>query len=122
MKSRSEDSEEALGRFFEASLDLMCIAGFDGIFKRINQTWTKVLGWTEKELTSAPYLDLVHPDDIESTKSIADQIAKGGEIIHFENRYRCRDGSYRTLLWRATPDQECSLIYAVARDITEERL
>ncbi|MCB1086297.1 MAG: PAS domain S-box protein [Verrucomicrobiae bacterium] len=111
-----------MGRFFEASLDLMCIAGFDGIFKRINQTWTKVLGWTEKELTSAPYLDLVHPDDIESTKSIADQIAKGGEIIHFENRYRCRDGSYRTLLWRATPDQECSLIYAVARDITEERL
>jgi len=59
--------EEERTRFFDLSLDLLCIAGTDGYFKQVNSAWEKVLGWSRSELTSVPYLELVHPDDREAT-------------------------------------------------------
>ncbi len=113
--------EDLLHHFFRASLDLLCIAGFDGQFKKINQTWSETLGHGKAELLSRPYLEFVHPEDRAATIAEAEKCAQGGAVVSFHNRYRCRDGSYRWLLWRAAPDRERGLIYAVARDVTEQK-
>ncbi len=105
-------------RFFELSLDMLCIAGYDGYFKRLNPAWSKALGFSDEELTSRPYMDFVHPDDRETTIREAARLATGHETFSFENRYRTRDGSYVNLLWSASPDPEHQLLMAVARDIT----
>jgi PAS domain S-box-containing protein len=114
-------AEEQRNRFFTLSLDLFCIAGFDGYFKTLNQAWEKTLGYTSEELLAAPYLDFVHPDDRPKTNNEAEKNSQGINVISFANRYRCKDGSYRWLLWSATPVIEQGLIYAVARDITEQK-
>lgn len=114
-------AEETFGRFFTLSIDMLCIAGFDGYFKRLNPAWERVLGYTVEELTARPFLDFVHPDDRPATLMESAKIAKGGRAISFENRYRAKDGSYRWLLWNATPHEEQELIYATARDITERK-
>jgi len=114
-------AEEELSRFFTVSLDLFCIAGFDGYFKRLNPAWERTLGFTPVELLARPYLEFVHPDDRESTLAEARKISAGADTISFENRYRCKDGSYRWLLWKSTPVAGQHLVYAAARDITERK-
>ncbi len=110
--------ERELDQLFNLSLDLFCIAGFDGYFKRINPAWEKTLGIPKEELLSRPYLDFVHPDDREATMGEAKSMGEGIVTFSFENRYRCGDGSYVWLLWNATPSSDQKLIFAVARDIT----
>jgi PAS domain S-box-containing protein len=105
-------------RLFSLSQNYFCIADFDGYFKRLNPAWES-LGFTIEELLSRPFIDFVHPDDRQSTIDEVQGIHLGKESIHFENRYRCRDGSYRWLLWNAAPAIDQRLIYASARDITE---
>jgi len=114
-------AQEELDRFFTLSSDMFCIAGFDGYFKRLNPRWTQVLGWTMEELLQQPYGDLVHPEDRESTTDEARRIEEGAEALAFENRYRCKDGSYRWLQWAATPFAGEQVIYAVARDVTDRK-
>lgn len=106
-------------RFFELSPDLLCVAGFDGYFKQVNSAWSKVLGYSERELVKRPYIDFVHPDDVEATLREAAKLTQGIPLVVFENRYRCKDGSYRWLQWTAAPATEEKIIYADARDITE---
>jgi PAS domain S-box-containing protein len=121
MSTWVQADEELLQHFFGASLDMLCIAGFDGYFKRLNKAWSKTLGYTEDELMAAPYLDFVHPGDRDATIAEAQKIAYGHDTVWFQNRYRCRDGTYRWFLWRAAPDAERGVIYAVARDVTEQK-
>lgn len=113
--------EEERDLFFTLSLDRLCIAGFDGYFKRLNPAWERVLGYTIEELLTEPYLNFIHPDDRDTTGVEAKKNEAGGQTISFENWYRCKDGSYRWLLWSATPSREQQLIYASARDITEHK-
>jgi PAS domain S-box-containing protein len=114
-------ADEELDRFFSLSLDLMCVAGFDGYFKRLNPAWQRVLGYTSGELLSRPYLDFIHPDDRAPTTTAAGTLSGGGQVISFENRYRAKDGSYRWLEWAAVPYPDEQAIYAAARDITERK-
>lgn len=107
--------------FFTLSLDLLCIARFDGHFARLNPAWETVLGFTREELQSKPLFDFVHPEDRERTLEQNRRVRAGGEAISFENRYVCKDGSYRWLLWNARADVDRQLIYSVARDITERK-
>jgi len=113
--------EEEQERVFTSSLDLQCVAGFDGYFKRLNPAWTRTLGYTMEELLAKPWLDFVHPDDREVTMAKAQQSHTGVQIFSFENRYRHKDGSYRWLQWTANPSLERQLTYASARDVTEYR-
>lgn len=109
-------------RFFSISVDLLCIAGTDGYFKRINQAFEKILGYTCDELLSRPLLDFVHPQDRQATVEVLHQLTEGMGVVDFENRYRCRDGSYRWVQWRSsTADPESGLVYAVGRDITQRK-
>ena len=104
--------------FFELSLDLLCIAGFDGYFKKLNPMWTQTLGWSEQELKARPFLDFVHDDDRQPTVDATATLAGGNDVIEFENRYRCQDGTYRWLVWRSVSHPERNFILAVAKDVT----
>jgi PAS domain S-box-containing protein len=115
-------AEELLDRFFTDSLDMLCVADFHGYFKRLNPAWEPTLGFTVDELRSRPFLDFVHPDDREITIAEMKNLFEGSTTISFENRYLCRDGTYKWLLWNATPLLHKQLIYADARDITERKL
>jgi two-component system, sensor histidine kinase and response regulator len=114
-------AEEELDRFFALSGDLLCIAGFDGYFKRLNQTWERVLGFPVAELCASPYLEFVHPDDREATVAAAAQVGGGGTVLRFENRFRAVDGSYRWLSWSAVPYTDERTVYAAAHDVTETK-
>ena len=109
-------------RFFNLSRDMLCIAGFDGYFKRVNPAWESTFGYTANDLTSQPFLTFVHPEDRAKTVAETAHLSLGGETANFENRYRCKDGTYRWLLWSARSVPGDQVIYASARDMTERRL
>jgi PAS domain S-box-containing protein len=108
-------------KFFSVTRDMLCVANFKGYFTRVNPAWEKALGYTSAELTSKPFLDFVHPDDRERTIAETVALGQGNEVVSFENRYRCKDGSYRWLLWSARSVIEEELIYGSARDLTERK-
>jgi serine/threonine-protein kinase len=116
-----KQAEQQRALFFALSLDLMCIAGFDGYFKQLNPAWEKTLGWTIEELKARPWAEFLHPDDVRPTLAAAQKILTGDVVLMHENRYRCKDGSYRWLQWTAQEIVGQQLIYAVARDITDRR-
>ncbi len=120
-RKRAEEEREQFFKFFNTSNDLMAIAGLDGLFKTVNPTWTTVLGYTNEELLQKPFVEFIHPEDVMQTVTEIDrQVANGSSTEYFENRYRCKDGSYKWLEWKAAPPKD-NLIYAVARDITERK-
>jgi PAS domain S-box-containing protein len=114
-------SREVDDRFFEVSVDMLCVLGFDGHFARLNPAWERTLGFTPAELMERPFIEFVHPDDRERTLRQNRDVRAGGQALAFENRYRCKDGSYRWLRWNAAPDADGRVIYSAARDITAEK-
>lgn len=113
-------AEEERNRLYETSIDLLGTAGFDGYFKDLNPAWETVFGWTREELMGRPYVEFVHPDDVERTdREASEQLGAGFKTISFENRYVTKDGDYRWLSWNSTPDVDKGLITFVARDVTE---
>jgi PAS domain S-box-containing protein len=112
-------TREELDSYFTLSIELLCIAGDDGYFKRLNPAWERVLGYSTAELMAKPFLEFIHPADRQATIQESEKLAQGLNTISFENRYRCKDGSYRWLSWSATPFAEKHLIYATARDVTQ---
>ena len=119
--ARTEPTGGEFARFFDQSLDLLCIAGLDGYFEYVNPAWTADLGWSLEELKDRPFLDFVHPDDHAATRAEVGKLARGLETIVFENRYRHQDGSFRWLQWNARLEPERLRIYATARDVTRPR-
>lgn len=103
-------TNEVYEQFFNLSIDMLAVVGFDGY---------KTLGWTDEELLSRPYLEFVHPEDRDSTINAAKGIEEGKPAITFENRYLCKDGSYKWISWNCFPRVKEKLIFAVARDITK---
>jgi PAS domain S-box-containing protein len=99
-------------KFFDVSIDLMCIAGTDGYFKRVNPAFPRVLGWTEEELLTKPFFDFVHPDDVEKTQMEVAKLVEGIPTISFQNRYLCKDGTYKLLRWTSFPED--GRLYAIA--------
>ena len=108
-------------KFFEVSLNLLCIAGTDGYFKRTNPAFSRALGWTEEQLVSKPFLDLVHPDDVKATQDEIAKLAQGIPTISFVNRFQCGDGAWKWLRWTSYPEPETGVLYAIAREIEDPR-
>jgi PAS domain S-box-containing protein len=108
--------------FFEVAIDMLCFLDFSGYFKQLNPAWERTLGFTREELMSKPFIEFVHPDDRERTLKQNASVRSGGQALGFENRYLCKDGSYRWLRWNAAPDPGEGVIYSVARDITDYKL
>ncbi|TKJ36968.1 MAG: hypothetical protein CEE38_08660 [Planctomycetes bacterium B3_Pla] len=115
-------SEEEIERIFNMTGYMICVATIEGYFKRINSSFEQILGYSSEELLSRPYIDFVHPDDREKTKAVVvEKLAKGDQIIGFENRYRCKDGSWKWLSWTSHPVVDKGITYAIAYDITDRK-
>lgn len=110
------ESNEELDQFFQNNLDLLCIADFEGHFRKLNLEWEKTLGYSIDELLGKKFLEFVHPDDVKPTLETFAKITRNKPILNFRNRYRCKDGTYKWIEWRAT--NVGTKIYAAARDIT----
>jgi diguanylate cyclase (GGDEF)-like protein/PAS domain S-box-containing protein len=111
--------EQEAARWFLLSTDLLCIADRNGHFVRLNPAWTALLGYDADELRSRPFIDFVHPEDVERTTAVWTDLAAPASVVDFENRYRARDGSWHWLLWSASSDG--GRVYAAAKDITERK-
>lgn len=114
-------AKEELQAFFNLIPDMASIASTDGHFLKLNRAWQVALGFTEQELLDTPFLDFVHPEDRDATKTEMERLIGGESAVHFINRYRCKKGGYKWLEWEATPPVGNEVIYATARDITERR-
>ena len=111
-------STEELNKFFDVVLDILCIARPEGCFKKINPAFRLLLGYTETDLKTKPFIEFVHPEDVERTLAIFERIKQGEKTVRFENRYRCKNGQYVVLSWSAVGDPLTKNVYAAARDIT----
>lgn len=113
--------EHDFRRFFAVSLDAHCIASADGYFKWLNPRWSEMLGWTEAELLSRPFVSFIHPEDVDATVREIGVLSEGHPTVRFTNRYAHVDGSWRWLDWVAAPDEQTGFIYATAREVTEDK-
>jgi serine/threonine-protein kinase len=120
LQSDIRQAERDLVRFFELSPDLFCIAGLNGYFQRVNDNFTRVLGYSTEELITRPWIEFVHPDDQASTVAVTEQLARGLPVMGFRNRYRAVNGDYRWFEWAAKSILEEGIIFAVARDVTKQ--
>jgi PAS domain S-box-containing protein len=117
-----ETAYQERDQFFTLSIDMLGIAGFDGYFKRINPAFERILGFKIDELIAEPFIHFVHPEDQESTLAVSKNLSLGNSVVAFENRYRCKDGTYKWLLWTSASILEQQAIYFTARDITEQKI
>src|SRR3954467_8410024 len=113
--------ESELEEFFDLSIDPLSIIDFDGEFKRVNASFLRLSGYTKPELLSGTALDIVHPDDVERTREALAQLAEGHDVVGFEGRIICADGSVRWLEWNAQAMPQRGVAYCVGRDTTERR-
>lgn len=105
--------------FFDTTLSMICTANMQGYFTRLNAAWGKILGYTDEELLSHPFLYFVHPDDVDATLEEMKKLSQGLSTINFTNRYRCKDDSYKWINWISVPYE--NQIYATAQDVTENK-
>ncbi len=113
--------EQERDRLFNLSIDMLSISGFDGFFRQVNPAFTKTLSWTREELLSKPCIKFVHPDDRQRTIDAGKRLLAGETVYAFENRYQCKDGTYRWISWNAFPLSEEEMVFSVARDVTERK-
>ncbi|MBU2103153.1 MAG: PAS domain S-box protein [Candidatus Omnitrophota bacterium] len=109
-------------RLFNFSIDMFSITGFDGYFKEVNPAWQKTLGFTKKELLAKPLIHFVYPLDRAATKLALAQLRQGREVVGFDSRFCCKDGTFKWISWNAFPLPEENVIFSVARDILVQKL
>lgn len=116
-------AEQELERIFDLSLDMICISDTKGNFLRVNPAFETTLGYKTEELLKKSYYDLIHINDLARTATVfKEKLSKGHPLFDFQNRYRCKDGSYKWIEWRSQPPTEDGLLYAIGRDITERKM
>lgn len=120
IKTKSE-TDYPLTPFFESSSDLLCIAGFDGYFKKINPALCNLLEYSKEDLFSRPINSFVHPEDQELTNKHRDNIRSGKPLLNFENRYITKSGNTVWLSWTSIPIDDKGLVYAIAKDVTHQK-
>lgn len=118
---RKSSTPDESDRFFSLSPDILCVVGFDGYFKHINPAAEKILGYSPAEIVGKLFIEFVHPDDREITLKEAESVAAGNPTVGFENRWRCRNESYKWVAWTLSPFCEEELMYGIGRDITDRK-
>ena len=118
-QKETEDSLVVADKFFNMSNNLL-VVGKGEYFIKINPAFTKTLGYTQEDMNTIKFMELTHPDDKHLADEVLAKLLKGNEIVNFEDRVLCKDGSYKWLDWHSTIDVEQGVLYAVARDITEK--
>lgn len=122
LAARSKQLLAQRDSLLDLSLEPLCIGDLNGNFRSVNQAMVELLGWSNGELCSRPYLEFVHPDDQARTKAALQDLSEGRSVVDIENRYRSKDGGWRWLHWKiAPPASGASWLSAAARDITEEK-
>ncbi|AFY95348.1 PAS domain S-box protein [Chamaesiphon minutus] len=121
MEAERLAAEQERDRFFNLSVDLLAVVSFDGYFVRLNPAFEQILGFTNAELMAEPFINFLHPDDREQTIAGAQSLADGKSVVNFENRYRCKDGTYRWVSWNAIPHVPSQVWYTIGHDITERK-
>lgn len=122
MNKSYKGEDRRIDKFFNLSIDLLCIASLEGFFIDVNPAFIKTLGYTKEELLSVRFIEFVHDDDKKATMEELKKISQGKETLYFENRYRCKNGQFKWLGWTCpAPDQKTRLLYAVARDLTKRK-
>ena len=116
---RPGPAETQTEELLDLALDLICVAGLDGCFTRVNRAWTDHLGYTKEELFAKPWISFVHPDDQQATIAEAAKVLQGYKTMRFQNRCRAKDGSYRWIVWTAASPEGGAFFYATGRDVTE---
>lgn len=111
------NQETNFEKIFQLDLVLLLVSDNKGNIVKVNQAWEFILGYTEKELLGRSFLEFIHPEDLEATGAQLELLNQFRAVSRFVNRYRCKDGTYKTLEWNAQPDRD--LNYGIARDITE---
>lgn len=107
---------------FSMTKDLIAVGPGNGTFEILSPSWEETLGWTLDELYEMSFLDIIHPDDVDASLEESGRVKQGGNPTRsFENRYRGKDGSYRTLSWTAYADESLDRFYCIARDVTDFR-
>jgi PAS domain S-box-containing protein len=113
-------AEQEIMHLFNMAIDMLCVFGFDSVFTRLNPAFERTLGFTTKELTYKPFFEFIHPDDRDRTRAAAKKAYSTGKLVFaFENRFLCKDGSYRWISWAARPVLEEKTVYSVGRDVTD---
>jgi len=105
-------------KYFSVSMDIMCIGNGES-FTKINPKFTEVLGYCQDDLVSQPFTSFIHPEDVENTIKKVEGLANGENIIGFKNRFRCKNGEYKHLMWTAKIDESSGSFYAGANDVTD---
>jgi PAS domain S-box-containing protein len=119
---RKKEESRNFDRLFNLSNDLVCIAGTDGFFKKLNPAFTRLLGWDEDYLLNSHFMDLTHPDDQEKIKQDLSELANGKMSLNTVHRVQCIDGEYRYIQWVTAPEQDSGYLFCIGRDITQEKI
>jgi PAS domain S-box-containing protein len=106
---------------FKYSSDMICFSNLSGFFTEVNSAFSKTLGWIKEELLSKPFLDYIHPDDYNLTIKALDRLREGREVVNFENRYLCKNQSYKWLSWSAFPLLSEGIVISIVRDVTAHK-
>jgi PAS domain S-box-containing protein len=115
--SRKKNAEkDKLETLFNLSIDMICMAGTDGYFKKINPAFTLTLGWTMEELLAKPFFEFIHPDDRTATSNEIEKLKHGEKSVGFENRFKTKNGDYISISWVANPDKITGELYAIGRN------
>ena len=116
-KKAMQDSRQ----FFSLSQELLCIMDFNGSFKQYNETWLNVLGYKHDEIMAKTLYDFLHPEDVDATKEALSVMRVANSINGLENRFICKNGDIKTMLWSVSADIDAHVMYASGRDITERK-
>lgn len=114
-------TEEELNRFFTLTSDMLCVGGTDGSLKKINEAFSKILGYSEKEIRARSFIDLVHPHDRWFTNHKMDLLAKASQTVHLENRCLTKSGQMVWVEWIFTSLISEDVVYGIGRDSSEAK-
>ena len=116
---KKQEEKVIYNKFFDLTLDMLCVADIDGYFKKLNPSFAKILGWSEEELMRNRFIDYIHPEDVDISMKEFKKLRNGFNAVGFQNRFKTKEGNWVWLEWTCIPDKNTRELFAVARNITE---